>query len=289
MENPRDERMCDVFDMLIDRMTAVEETNKSLQRHNKNMMNLLLRSARMDDSQRKLGKPFCGTSWADRCVALTIHDQFDDNGEFNGVMENDILIVHDERYLNRWCDKFDFALFKTDDEWVLGDYVIEVWGLNRYLQVRKNIKSWYAFNQNAIWRSRTGPTNADVDIMADDGVEDAIHSMYNVAFRQKYIGFSTLCSYGLELNMVDLFEAIKIVDNVTRDLKSDLAEEIEIHQVPRELRMLALSIIHNGGNNETSFAWLRLTRIQRRALIANMDNENTLFTRDNLLGCDKDV
>lgn len=287
---PRDESICDVFDMLIDRLSALEERSKEIQSTNGNIMSMLLRSSRMADSKRDIGKPFCGTVWADRCVALTIHDSFDDNGDFNGVVENDILIIHDEHYVNRWCDHFDFDIFKTDDTWVLGEHVVEVWGLAKYMLIRNKIKTWYIYNTSHLWRSSLGPTNADVGIISDDGIDDAINTMYNVAFRQKYSSFSTLCTFGMELNMVDLSEAIKTVDSVTKDLKAELARELEIHQVPREYRMMALSIIHDtSGSNETPFAWLHLTTVQRRALIANMDDANTLFSRENLLGCDKDV
>lgn len=263
------ERLCDVFEMLISRLGFVEDSVK--------MQTIMLSNAtRLRDSERVLGNTFPGEAWCNRIINLSVYEPFNEYGDFFLSDHKEIFIVH----VDLSALKFDYNIFSTDAEWEFGNDLAKAWGEDKYKIFRSNMKNWCTLFTNDDQRS-AGPMCNDVGAIEVDGVENYVScAAYSAVFRHRHpeflaIGPKGFAFRGVPSKCLDLTSLLKTIDQITRDLHMNLAKCLSINKTTANLRNLAISTLFDFETMLT--AERALNETQRRDAVESRQSESPLF------------
>lgn len=244
--DPMNGRLCTIFEMLIDRLDKLETKLDAVADKTDHHISL---AARHIDSMRPLGEPFSGVALTGECVALTIHNEFDSNGNFL-CDSGDILLLMTPDYELE-------SIYQEDDVW--GDVptwewesaVRTAWGDAEFERVRARMIQHRLDDETSVETIDT-PTCAELGIMSDTC---ELHTaILNISLQQRFPDALVVGEYGFAASLCDVAAATNLAKRVMHHMKEYSRggeawklQTLEIHVIPEKLKALALAMVSREG------------------------------------------
>lgn len=269
-----DERLSNVFEMLVSRIDHVEDylvsVREALARQDM--------SARHADSMRPLGSPFSGVALTGHCVELTTHNKFDANGDFELFHPASwVLAITCDQLVNEigpvelmWIDK------KTPWKW--DDDMQAAWGPEKYDSTREKMEAWYEANPQQPGQDLEDPTCLDLGINSHHDL--MIEEIFDAALLYRNPGLIAVREEGILISLCSIKDCFSVVSKVLRDFEYPSPKRMSVFCVEKHLVPLALACL-SPKSDTVQDIYSALNDSQRSPLM-NPEHNHAFFTYERM-------
>lgn len=263
------ERLCDIFTMLVSRLDTIEDKLNSIQLHE-----------RHKDALRPFGETFSAVALTGECVALTVfgHRHFDENGDFQLLPVDDNVFVLEGIF--EGTSMYNMPWHDGGGMWEWKQYVVDVLGEDVYQRVVTTLRN--------IDESDDPPSCQEMGIESSCG---ELHAEFiDIAMRRCIPELLAIASQYLVVKASSVQDAMSLATQVRHYLKMDPMERLSMFHIPSRLVPLALAVVRGKGHKEE---FNRLGEGQRNELLScaegrkwsGMYHTSQFFNSSNLFRC----
>lgn len=271
MQHTSNERLCDMFEMLVNRLGVVEEQSS-------NIKDFAQKRARHEDSLKPLGAMLSGLALCGRCVDLVVYNRFNFDGNFRYSKPDDMIIMVSE----------GVPMFFRENIWKGGgtskwdEDLRAVWGATELLAM----KVLYAEGSRKFSEANTGRDNA-VWLPSSKQLGLTSHqdcgktAIIEIALKHRHPGLIAIGN-GFAVENTDIGRAVALFDDIMQDLGVTLPLWVGLYQIPAETRRFATAVL---GQYDTMAAWSALSNQTRSRLRRDQHSKTTYFCEQVLEEC----
>lgn len=268
MTNDNNGRLCDVFEMFVNRIDTLEDIMTSMRNELSSVRGALdeqRASTRHDDSLKKIRQRFSGVAHCGVPVQLVVNDPFDVDGEWKtGLFNHNVIVIvetTDNSYLDSIHNDMESDLWEGYSPWKFDDTLKEVWGADKYARVHREVTEWYETRS----ADEHEPLCKDVGLVSDHKLVTT--ELYEVALKARVPGLLSIGDMGIALSSCNLKTAVQTMKQVFDELgaKIDSCGVWTLYCIPCHFRVLAMALLRNN-NDVFRQAWDELPEFMQSLL-----------------------
>lgn len=275
-----DNRLCDVFEMLVNRLSAQEEKTEALD-------TFVRKRARHMDSLVPNGQRFSGLSFCGRCINIVAHDVLDSEGCFVHSKPEDMIVIYSNEL--PYCN-YDIWADGKPSKW--DDDLKSAWGLEKFESVHTLYEegSKVFFQKNAVIarisaasgsKMKFSPTCQELGI--DSAHSCAKIAIVEIALRHRHPSVLAIGD-GIAITNTDIDGVVALIDLIMGDLGLDPLHEVALYLVSGLTASLGTAVVI-GSDVQIQAAWSALSITSRRDLLREQHNILAFFTENILSDC----
>lgn len=274
MEITNNAPLCNVWEMLVDRLGAVEDNTTAI-------MDFLHLQTRHKHTLRLPYETFSGLTFCKRPIGLMVNGQFDVDGRLRASTPLDMIIVR----------AVQIPVFHNLEIWPIGDNhnwkaewdndLLQVWGSEKYSNIREIHDSATKFCLERKADLRSFCVNAE-NYGLDTPHPFARVAVFEALLKKRHPGLIAIGTSGVAMAKTDIGSAVALLDEIMQDLGVDPIPWIEMTLIKAETKPLALAIL---GQYDLKDAWGALSKEARRNIHKERHCGLSYFTNDELGDC----
>lgn len=264
MEITSNPSLCNVWEMLVNRLGAVEEMTSSI-------VDFLDLKHRHESAIGPLGKTFSGLAFCKRPIGLMMNGRFGVDGRFLSSGPDDAIIIAAAQ-IPVFYDVELWSMESIGDTLWKGEWdsdLSEIWGSEKYCSVR-------AAHDLASMRSDAReilPSAQDYGL--DSPHPSARVAVFEALLKKRHPGLIAIGASGLAVANTDIGSVVALLDAIMRDLGVAVVPWINMTPITAEVKPLALAVL---GRYDLTDAWKMLSKEARARIYEHRHCPLSYFT-----------